>query len=69
MLNPTKEEVSIDSMMPRLVEMVYPAGDRAYVRGPVEAGDRIIVDGLQRVTPGARVTPRDVQRADTASGG
>lgn len=54
---------------PRLVEMVYPAGDRAYVRGPVEAGDRIIVDGLQRVTPGARVTPRDVQRADTASGG
>jgi membrane fusion protein, multidrug efflux system len=54
---------------PRLVEMVYPAGERAYVRGPVEAGDRIIVDGLQRVTPGARVTPRDVQRADTASGG
>lgn len=54
---------------PRLVEMVYPAGDRAYVRGPVEPGDRIIVDGLQRVTPGARVTPRDVQRAETASGG
>lgn len=54
---------------PRLVEMVYPAGERAYVRGPVEPGDRIIVDGLQRVTPGARVTPRDVQRAETASGG
>lgn len=54
---------------PRLVEMVYPAGERAYVRGPVDPGDRIIVDGLQRVTPGARVTPRDVQRAETASGG
>ncbi len=62
-------EGSVWRAQPRLVEMVYPAGDRAYVRGPVEAGDRIIVDGLQRVTPGARVTPRDVQRADTASGG
>lgn len=54
---------------PRLVEMVYPAGERAFVRGPVEPGDRIIVDGLQRVTPGARVLPREVQRAETASGG
>lgn len=54
---------------PRLVEMVYPAGERAFVRGPVEAGDRIIVDGLQRVTPGAKVLPREVQRAETANGG
>lgn len=54
---------------PRLVEMVYPAGERAFVRGPLEAGDRIIVDGLQRVTPGARVVPREVQRAEAASGG
>ncbi|AXE64283.1 efflux transporter periplasmic adaptor subunit [Hyphomonas sp. CACIAM 19H1] len=54
---------------PRLVEMVYPAGERAFVRGPVEAGDRIIVDGLQRVTPGARVLPREVQRAEAANGG
>ena len=54
---------------PRLVEMVYPAGERAYVRGPIEPSERIIVDGLQRVTPGARVTPRDAQRAETANGG
>lgn len=54
---------------PRLVEMVYPAGERAFVRGPVEAGDRIIVDGLQRVTPGAKVLPREVQRAEAANGG
>lgn len=54
---------------PRLVEMVYPAGERAFVRGPVEPGDRIIIDGLQRVTPGARVSPREVQRAETANGG
>ena len=54
---------------PRLVEMVYPGGERAFVRGPVEPGDRIIVDGLQRVTPGARVTPQDAKRAEAASGG
>lgn len=54
---------------PRLVEMVYPAGERAFVRGPVEPSERIIIDGLQRVTPGARVTPREVQRAEAASGG
>lgn len=54
---------------PRLVEMVYPTGDRAFVRGPLEPEDRIIVDGLQRVTPGAKILPREVQRADAASGG
>lgn len=54
---------------PRLVEMVYPAGERAFVRGPVEPGERIIVDGLQRVTPGAKVLPREVQHAETANGG
>ncbi|MFN4183616.1 MAG: efflux RND transporter periplasmic adaptor subunit [Hyphomonas sp.] len=54
---------------PRLVEMVYPAGERAYVRGPIKPEERIIVDGLQRITPGAKVLPRDVQRAETASGG
>jgi len=54
---------------PRLVEMVYPAGERAFVRGPVEPGERIIVDGLQRVTPGAKVLPREAQHAETANGG
>ena len=50
--------------LPRPVEMVHSDGDRAYVRGPVQAGDRVIVDGLQRITPGMPVTPSEAQRAN-----
>lgn len=52
--------------VPRPVEMVHSEGDRAYVRGPVQAGERVIVDGLQRITPNMPVTPRTAQRADLA---
>ena len=55
--------------VPRPVEMVHSEGDRAYVRGPVRAGDRVIVDGLQRITPGMPVTPRDATSASNANGG
>lgn len=54
---------------PRLVEMVYPGGERAFVRGPVEPNDRIIIDGLHRVTPGIPVIPREVQQAATGIDG
>lgn len=47
----------------RLVEMIYSTGDRAYVRGPMKPDDRVIVDGLHRITPGVPVTPVDSQRA------
>ena len=50
--------------VPRPVEMVHSEGDRAYVRGPIQPGERVIVDGLQRITPGMPVTPRDSQRAN-----
>ena len=55
--------------LPRPVEMVHSEGDRAYVRGPVQAGDRVIVDGLQRITPGMPVTPREAPRADVETDG
>ncbi|MCA8902047.1 MAG: efflux RND transporter periplasmic adaptor subunit [Hyphomonas sp.] len=55
--------------VPRPVEMVHSEGDRAYVRGPVQPGERIIVDGLQRITPGMPVTPRDVTAAANTNGG
>ncbi len=42
---------------PRLVEIVHSEGDRAYVRGAFNEGDRYITDGLQRLTPGQAVTP------------
>lgn len=51
---------------PRVVEMVYTDGERAFVRGPMKVGERIIIDGLQRVTPGILVLPREI--AQTVSG-
>lgn len=53
----------------RLVEMIHTSGDRAFVRGPMQPGDRIIVDGLHRITPGAPVTPIAAQRASTNNEG
>lgn len=47
----------------RLVEMIYSTGDRAYVRGPMKPNDRVIIDGLHRITPGVPVTPIQSQRA------
>ena len=54
---------------PRPVEMVHTDGDRAFVRGPVKAGERVIVDGLQRIVPGMSVEPRDAHQASTTRGG
>jgi membrane fusion protein, multidrug efflux system len=54
---------------PRPVEMVHSEGGRGFVRGPVQEGDRVIVDGLQRITPGMPVTPRDPALADAPNGG
>lgn len=42
---------------PRVVETVRVEIDRAFVRGAVSDGDRIITSGLDRVTAGQRVTP------------
>lgn len=43
---------------PGLVEVIQNEGERVYVRGAVSDGDRIILDGLQRLTPGQEVLPR-----------
>mgnify|MGYP003632900218 FL=1 len=53
----------------RPVEMVHTDGDRAFVRGAVTAGERVITDGLQRIVPGQPVEPRDAHRASTVNGG
>ena len=49
--------------------MVHSEGGRGFVRGPVQEGDRVIVDGLQRIAPGMPVTPRDPVLADAPNGG
>jgi len=45
---------------PGIVEIVHQSGERVYVRGAVRDGDRVIIDGLQRITPGQPVTPVEV---------
>ncbi|MBX6746079.1 MAG: efflux RND transporter periplasmic adaptor subunit, partial [Acetobacteraceae bacterium] len=41
------------------VELVRMAGARAVVRGELAAGEKVIVDGAQRVTEGTRVVERN----------
>lgn len=52
----------------REVEFVRGAGTRAVIRGEVAAGERVIVDGAQRVTQGSAVLDRSApQRAASAN--
>ncbi|MEC7290868.1 MAG: efflux RND transporter periplasmic adaptor subunit [Pseudomonadota bacterium] len=53
---------------PGIVEIVHQSGDRVYVRGAVRDGDRVIMDGLQRITPGQPVTPVEVSANGLAAG-
>ncbi|TCZ57870.1 efflux RND transporter periplasmic adaptor subunit [Roseicella aquatilis] len=43
----------------RPVELLRTAGDRAVVRGQLAAGEKVIVDGAQRVTEGTRAVERN----------
>lgn len=47
----------------RLVEIIHTDGPRAFVRGALNDGDQVIIDGLHRITPGQSVTPREGQLA------
>lgn len=42
---------------PGIVEIIHQEGDRVYVRGAIRDGDLVVLDGLQRITPGQPVTP------------
>jgi len=53
---------------PGIVEIVHQSGERVYVRGAIRDGDRVIVDGLQRITPGQPVTPVEVSANGLAAG-
>ena len=39
----------------RPVEVIEADGDRSYIRGTLQAGDRVIVKGAHRVVPGQQV--------------
>lgn len=53
---------------PGIVEIVHQDGDRVFVRGALRDGDNIIVDGLQRITPGQPVTPVEVSATGPVAG-
>lgn len=53
---------------PGTVEIIHSEGERVYVRGAIRDGDLVVRDGLQRITPGQRVTP-DLNDQATASTG
>lgn len=53
---------------PGIVEIIHQDGDRVYVRGAMSEGDRVIIDGLQRITPGQPVTPVEVSSAGLVPG-
>jgi RND family efflux transporter MFP subunit len=49
-----------------VVEVLHVSGDRAFVRGTLNDGDRVIRDGVHRVAPGTQVAV--VQASDVAEG-
>ncbi len=51
----------------RAVELVRVSGDRAVVRGQLRDGERVIVDGAQRVSDGARIMDRSAAPAPRVS--
>lgn len=53
---------------PRLVEIVHVEGERAFVRGPLDAGEAVILDGLQRLVPGQPVAPAGAVAGAMANG-
>jgi len=53
----------------RPVEIVHTEADRAYVRGAVSEGDRIIIEGIQRLTTGMPVMPVAAELATTGGEG
>ncbi len=51
----------------RDVELVRSAGTRAVIRGQVAAGERVVVDGAQRITQGARLDDRNAPQRVSSS--
>lgn len=51
--DPTQAGVYV--LKPRLVEVLYTDGERAFARGTLDEGERLVSDGLHRVVVGQRV--------------
>ena len=53
---------------PGTVEVIHTDGERAYVRGALRDGDLVILDGLQRITPGQPVIPTESGQTASKTG-
>ena len=53
-LNPDAGDYTLQA---RVVETVRIEADRVFVRGAVADGELVLASGIQRITPGLRVTP------------
>ncbi|EAQ97863.1 efflux RND transporter periplasmic adaptor subunit [Congregibacter litoralis] len=49
-----------------VVEVLHVSGDRAFVRGSVRDGDRLIADGVHRIAPGTAVAPLEAPGLENA---
>lgn len=50
-----------------VVEVLHVSGDRAYVRGSINDGDKLIADGVHRIAPGTLVAPQAIKAAPQAT--
>ncbi|GAB6038003.1 efflux RND transporter periplasmic adaptor subunit [Fundidesulfovibrio butyratiphilus] len=57
-----------DTVEERTLDLGRAVGDKWLVRSGLEAGDRVIVDGLQKVRPGAKAKPVSPERLDQSAG-
>lgn len=68
--NPLVMAVKPDNTVePRTIEVSRVVGDKWKVASGLAAGDRVIVDGLQKVRPGAKVKPVEAGSAAAAAQG
>nr|WP_242698642.1 efflux RND transporter periplasmic adaptor subunit [Alteromonas sp. 5E99-2] len=49
------------NVVPRIVEVVYSDEQRAFVSGALQNGDKLIIEGTQRIVPGQRVRIMEVE--------
>ncbi|NJL02865.1 MAG: efflux RND transporter periplasmic adaptor subunit [Spirulinaceae cyanobacterium SM2_1_0] len=52
-------DAGIFAVQQQVVEIIHQAGDRVLVRGTLQAGDRLVANGVHRLVPGQQVRPFD----------
>ena len=57
MVASTDGEDDTYQVQPKAVEILHQESDRALVQGTLQAGDRIVSNGVHRLVPGQRVRP------------